>query len=185
VLGVHQDVRRRVGSGFAEPGLRIVLLGETRAELGGSLWAWLRHGHLGGQPPAADLEAERLLADVLVGAIAQRLLSAAHDLSDGGLAAGLAEACLAGGTGCSVTLPGEAATFLFSESAGRAIVAVRSGAEADFAAACASAGQSATVLGETGGTELRVSGTDGASLVTVPLAELAKVHRRALPALFG
>jgi phosphoribosylformylglycinamidine synthase subunit PurL len=185
VLGVHQDVRRRVGSGFAEPGLRIVLLGETRAELGGSLWAWLRHRHLGGQPPAADLKAERLLADVLVSAIAQGLLSAAHDLSDGGLAAALAEACLAGGTGCSVRLPGEAATFLFSESAGRAMVAVRMGAEADFAAACASAGQPATVLGETGGTELRVSGADGASLVTVPLAELATVHRQALPALFG
>jgi phosphoribosylformylglycinamidine synthase subunit PurL len=185
VLGVHQDVRRRVGSGFAEPGLRIVLLGETRAELGGSLWAWLRHGHLGGRPPAADLEAERLLADVLVGAIAQGLLSAAHDLSDGGLATAMAEACLAGGTGCSVTLPGEAATFLFSESAGRALVAVRSGAEADFVEACASVGQPATVLGETGGTELRISGTDGASLIRVPLAELAKVHRQALPALFG
>jgi phosphoribosylformylglycinamidine synthase subunit PurL len=185
VLGVHQDVRRRVRSGFAEPGLRIVLLGETRAELGGSLWAWLRHGHLGGRPPAVDLEAERLLADVLVSAIARGLLSASHDLSDGGLAVALAEACLAGGTGCSVTLPADPAAFLFSESAARAIVAVRAEAAADFAAACESAGQAATVLGETGGTELAISGPDGASLVAVPLTELTRVHRQALPALFG
>ena len=217
VLGVHQDVRRRVRSGFTEPGLQIALLGETRAELGGSLWAWLRHGHLGGRPPAVDLEAERVLADVLVTAIARGLVSAAHDLSDGGLATALAESCLSGGTGCSVTLPADQlpATFLFSESAGRAIVAVRKGAEADFAAACASAGQPATVLGLTGGTELLISGVrqassgdaspdeagrdeagpdeagpdeagpDEATTVAVPLTELAQVHRRALPALFG
>jgi phosphoribosylformylglycinamidine synthase subunit PurL len=202
VLGVHQDVRRRVRSGFTETGLQIVLLGETRAELGGSLWAWLRHGHLGGRPPAVDLEAERVLADVLVNAIAHGLVSAAHDLSDGGLAVALAESCLSGGTGCSVTLPADqpAGTFLFSESAGRAIVAVRAGAEEDFAATCAAAGQPATVLGRTGGTHLLVSwpheastveastveaNTVEASTVTVPLAELAQVHRRALPALFG
>ena len=88
VLGVHDDVRRRVRSGFSQPGASIVLLGETRPEFGGSLWAWLRHGHLGGRPPAVDLEAERALADVLVDAAARGLVVAAHDLSDGGLAIG-------------------------------------------------------------------------------------------------
>ena len=121
VLGVHDDVRRRVPSGFSLPGASVVLLGETAAEFGGSLWAWLRHGHLGGLPPAVDLEAERALADVLITAAARGLIVAAHDLSDGGLAVALAESCLAGGTGCAVTLPADAATFLFSESAGRAV----------------------------------------------------------------
>ena len=133
VLGVHDDVRRRVPSGFSLPGASIVLLGETRAEFGGSLWAWLRHGHLGGRPPAVDLEAERTLADVLITAAARGLSTAGHDLSDGGLAMALAEACLSGGMGCTVTLPADAAAFLFSESSGRAIVAVRPGAEAEFA----------------------------------------------------
>ncbi len=180
VLGVHDDVRRRVSSGFSLPGASIVLLGETRAEFGGSLWAWLRHGHLGGLPPAVDLEAERVLADVLITAAARGLVVAAHDLSDGGLAVALAEACLAGGTGCEVALPADAATFLFSESAGRAVVAVRPGAEADLAAVCQQAGVPATTLGETGGTALEVS-----SLFAVALDELAGVHRGALPALFG
>ena len=180
VLGVHDDVRRRVPSGFSLPGASIVLLGETAAEFGGSLWAWLRHGHLGGLPPAVDLEAERALADVLITAAARGLIVAAHDLSDGGLAVALAESCLAGGTGCAVTLPADAATFLFSESAGRAVLAVRPGAEADLAALCAEAGVPATTLGETGGTALEVSG-----LFAVPLDELAGVHRGALPALFG
>jgi phosphoribosylformylglycinamidine synthase subunit PurL len=180
VLGVHDDVRRRMPSGFRVPGASVVLLGETTAEFGGSLWAWLRHGHLGGLPPAVDLEAERVLADVLITAAARGVIVAAHDLSDGGLAVALAESCLAGGTGCAVTLPADAATFLFSESAGRAVVAVRPGAEAEFAALCGQAGVPATTLGETGGTALEIGG-----LFAVSLEELAGVHRGALPALFG
>jgi phosphoribosylformylglycinamidine synthase II len=180
VLGVHDDVRRRVRSGFSEAGDTIVLLGQTGTDFGGSLWAWLRHSHLGGLPPAADLEAERALADVLVTAAARGLLSAAHDLSDGGLGVALAESCLSGGTGCAVTLPGDPATLLFSETAGRAVVAVRAGEGAEFARLCADGGVPATVLGQTGGTELQVTG-----MFSVPLGELAAVHRQALPALFG
>ena len=180
VLGVHDDVRRRVPSGFSQAGAAIVLLGEARAEFGGSLWAWLRHGHLGGRPPAVDLEAERALADLLVTAAARGLLLAAHDLSDGGLAITLAEACMSGQTGCSVQLPADATTFLFSESSGRVLVAVRPGAEAEVADLCGRTGVPAATLGMTGGTDLDVRG-----LFTVPLAELADVHRGALPALFG
>ena len=180
VLGVHDDVRHRVRSGFSEPGASIVVLGETRPEYGGSLWAWLRHGHLGGLLLAVDLEAERALAGVLADAAARDLVVSAHDVSDGGLATALAESCLAGGTGCTVTPPPDAASFLFSESAARAVVAVRPAAAAELASLCAQAGVPATVIGETGGSALEVAG-----LFSVPLAELAEVHRAALPALFG
>ncbi|HEY2640147.1 MAG TPA: phosphoribosylformylglycinamidine synthase subunit PurL [Streptosporangiaceae bacterium] len=180
VLGVHSDVRRRVRSGFSLPGASLVLLGDTRDEFGGSLWAWLRHGHLGGRPPAVDLEAERALADLLVSAAAGGLLAAAHDLSDGGLAVALAESCLTGGTGCTVTLTGDPATLLFSESAARAVVAVQPGAEAEFARRCELAGAPAAVIGATGGTALEVTGR-----FRVGLDELAAAHRAALPALFG
>jgi phosphoribosylformylglycinamidine synthase subunit PurL len=180
VLGVHADVRRRVQSGFGLPDATVVLLGETRAEFGGSLWAWLRHGHLGGRPPVVDLAAERSLAELLVAAGEQQLIAAAHDLSDGGLGLALAEACLAGGTGCSVTLPGDAATFLFSESAARAVVAVQPGADPAFARLCAAHGVPAADLGRTGGAALEIAG-----LFAVPLAELAQLHAQALPAQFG
>jgi phosphoribosylformylglycinamidine synthase subunit PurL len=180
VLGVHDDVRRRVPSGLGIAGARLMLLGSTRAEFGGSLWAWVAHNHLGGRPPAVDLPAEQALARVLCDAAARGLLAAAHDLSDGGLAVALAEACLAGGTGCTVTLPGDPFTLLFSESAARALVAVRPGAEQDFDATCSQAGLPAVELGQTGGTSLQVGG-----LFAVPLSELATAHRATLPALFG
>ncbi|HEX3491754.1 MAG TPA: phosphoribosylformylglycinamidine synthase subunit PurL [Streptosporangiaceae bacterium] len=180
VLGVHDDVRLRVGAGFTSAGDTLMLLGETRPEFGGSLWARVAHGHLGGRPPQVDLEAERALAQVLVTAAARGLLSAAHDLSDGGLAVALAESCLAGGLGAQVTLPGEPFTLLFSESAGRALVAIRPGREAEFAALRAEAGVPGDVIGRVGGDALEVAGS-----FAIGLDELGAAHRSTLPGLFG
>ena len=187
VLGVHDDVRRRVGLGFpagtdgaGEGSASIVLLGRTEPEFGGSAWAHVRHGHLGGRPPAPDLEAERRLAALLAAAAADVLLAAAHDLSDGGLAVALAESCLRGGVGCRVGLPGDPFTWLFSESAGRAIVVVRPGAEPAFGRLAAEHGVPGVAIGTVGGDSLTVTGS-----FTIPLAELAAVHVQALPALFG
>jgi phosphoribosylformylglycinamidine synthase subunit PurL len=185
VLGVHQDVRHRLTIGFGRDGESVLLLGRTAAEFGGSAWAQVTHGHLGGRPPAVDLAAERALAAVLTAAASGGLLSAAHDLSDGGLAMALAECCLAGGRGCRVTLPGDPFTLLFSESAARAVVAVRPGSEAAFAALLETHSVPSTVLGITGGASLDISGSGAGASFTIPLDELAGVHRAALPALFG
>jgi phosphoribosylformylglycinamidine synthase II len=180
VLGVHDDVRRRLSIGFGVPDASLVLLGRTDAEFGGSAWAHVRHGHLGGRPPAPDQAAHPRQAGLLAAAASAGLLSAAHDLSDGGLAVALAESCLRGGTGCRVRLPGDTFTALFSESAARAVVAVRLGSEAAFAALRAAHGVPGETIGRTAGDDLVVEGW-----FTIPLAELAAVHAAALPALFG
>jgi phosphoribosylformylglycinamidine synthase len=180
VLGVHDDVRRRVGIGFRDVPADLVLLGRTAPEFGGSAWAHVRHGHLGGRPPAPDLDAERRLAGLLAAAAADGLLSAAHDLSDGGLAVALAESCLRGGTGCAVRLTEDPFTALFSESAARAVVAVRPGGETAFGQLAEAHGVPAAAMGRTGGDSLTVDGC-----FAIPLAELAAVHTRTLPALFG
>jgi phosphoribosylformylglycinamidine synthase II len=180
VLGVLDDVRHALPIGFPRAGLQLVLLGTTAAEFGGSAWAQLAHGHLGGRPPAADLAADRAAAALLAAAAPAGLLAAAHDLSDGGLAIALAECCLAGRAGCRVELPGDPFTLLFSESSARLVVAVAPGAEAAFAALCEQHAVPATVLGTAGGDSLAVTG-----LFAVPLAELAEAHQRVLPALFG
>ena len=180
VLGVHDDVRRRLSIGFGVPDAPLVLLGRTEAELGGSAWAHVRHGHLGGRPPVPDLAAEQRLAGLLAAAAEAGLLSAAHDLSDGGLAVALVESCLRGGTGCRVRLPGDTFTALFSESAARAVVAVRPGAESAFAELGVAHGVPGETIGRTGGDDLVVEGW-----FMIPLTELSAVHAAALPALFG
>jgi phosphoribosylformylglycinamidine synthase len=180
VLGVLDDVRRRLSIGFARPGGQLVLLGATTSEFGGSAWAQVAHGHLGGLPPAVNFAAERGVAVVLADAAQAGLLDAAHDISDGGLAIALAESCLAGGQGCRVRLPGDPFVALFSESAARVVAAVRPGSEAEFAALCAAHAVPAQALGTVGGAGLEVAGE-----FTVPLDELAAAHRQPLPALFS
>ena len=180
VLGVHDDVRRRLSIGFGARGAELVLLGRTEAEFGGSAWAHALHGHLGGRPLAPDLAAEQRLAGLLAAAASAGLLAAAHDLSDGGLAVALAESCLRGGTGCRVRLLGDPFTALFSESAARAVVAVRPGVFAGFDALRAAHGVPGVTIGRTGGEDLVVE-----DCFAIPLAELAAVHAAALPALFG
>ncbi|GAB3407293.1 phosphoribosylformylglycinamidine synthase subunit PurL [Flindersiella endophytica] len=182
VLGVIDDVRKRTPSGWSKPGAQVFLLGETREEFGGSEWAHVVHGHLGGLPPAVDLAAERALAEVLIEAGAGDLLEAAHDLSDGGLAQALVEACLRRGVGAQVTLPeGDAFTALFSESAARAVVAVRGEQEAAGLRALAERhGVTVTAIGTTTDRDaLEIEGH-----FEISLAELRDVWSKPLPALF-
>ena len=180
VLGVHDDVRRRLSIGFGAVDAELVLLGRTGPEFGGSAWAHVLYGHLGGRPPVPDLDAEQRLAGLLAAAASAGLLAAAHDLSDGGLAVALAESCLRGGTGCRVRLPGDPFTVLFSESAARAVVAVRPGVLAGFDALREAYEVPGEVIGRTGGEDLVVE-----DWFAIPLAELAAAHAGALPALFG
>jgi phosphoribosylformylglycinamidine synthase len=182
VLGVIEEVSRRTPMGFATAAT-LILLGETREEFGGSEWAWTVHGHLGGRPPAVDLDRERLLAGILVDAARDGLLAAAHDLSDGGLAQALVESCLRGGAGARVVLPEGADPFvwLFSESAGRALVAVPHTELASFTDLCTARGMPWTRIGAadpaTGTLEI-------AGAFSVPLAELRAAWTATLPALF-
>jgi phosphoribosylformylglycinamidine synthase len=176
VLGVHEDVRRRIPGGWRADGERVLLLGETRPEFGGSAWASVVHGHLGGKPPVADLAAERRLGELL--ASLTGLVSSAHDLADGGLAQTLAESALRYGVGARLRLDADPFTALFSESAARAVVTT-SDPDAVRAAARA-AGVPVTDLGTTGGDTLNVEG-----LLDLRIAELRAAWSATLPALFG
>src|SRR5690606_8848285 len=80
VLGVLENVARRVPMGFSGEGDPIFLLGTTHEEIGGSEWAHVVHQHLGGAPPAVDFAAEQRLAALLAEAASLGYLTAAHDL---------------------------------------------------------------------------------------------------------
>jgi phosphoribosylformylglycinamidine synthase len=175
VLGLLDDVRRTARTGFRRSGDIVLLLGETRAELAGSVWAEVAGAPLGGRPPAVDLRAEQRLWDVL----ACGLTTSVHDLSDGGLAVALAESVVRRGVGARVTLPGEdPVVALFSESTGRVLVTVPPEDEDAFLARCSDV--PVARLGVVGGTALQVAGVGEWGL-----AELRDAAERTLPALFG
>jgi phosphoribosylformylglycinamidine synthase subunit PurL len=182
VLGVLNNVAERVPMGLRTETDVLFLLGETRTELSGSEWAWVTHQHLGGSPPQVDLAGEKLLAQVIAAAAERGHLSAAHDLSDGGLAQALVEATLRYGMGAVIALPDEPDPFaaLFSESTARALVAVPLGREKAFTALVEEHGLRYTVLGVVGGSSLEFR-----NQFSIPLDELRTAWTSTLPALFG
>ncbi|KJK53023.1 phosphoribosylglycinamide synthetase [Lentzea aerocolonigenes] len=182
VLGVIDDVRRRIPTGIgAEAGETLLLLGETRDEFGGSEWAHHVHGHLGGLPPKVDLQREKLLGQVLVAGSRDGMVSAAHDLSEGGLAQTLVETCLIGEVGARVFLQGDLFTELFSESAGRVLVAVPRTEEQRFTDMCTARRLPWRKVGvvDPGSKALEIQG-----LGELPLDELREAWEGTLPALF-
>ena len=180
VLGVLADVRRRQPIGFAAPDEVVLLLGETRDELGGSEWAHHVHGHLGGLPPRVDLAAEKALGSLMAAAADDGSVTAAHDVSDGGLAQTLVEMVLRHGVGAAVTLGPDPFVALFSESVARAVVTVPADRVADLEASATSYGVPVTRLGTTGGETLAVQG-----VLTVGFDELRTAHEGTLPAFFA
>ena len=185
VLGLIDDVARRIPTGIGHTaGETLILLGDTHDELDGSTWAQVVHDHLGGVPPRVDLAREQLLADVLLAGSRDGMISAAHDLSEGGLAQAVVEMALAGETACRVLLPEGADPFvaLFSESTGRILVAVPRSEEPRFTSTCTMRGLPWTRIGvvDDGSDSLDVQGH-----FTVPLTELRETFEATLPALFG
>ncbi|RII12002.1 Phosphoribosylformylglycinamidine synthase 2 [Streptomyces sp. YIM 130001] len=182
VLGVIDDVARRTPIAFRESGQLLYLLGDTRQEFGGSAWSDVVHGHLGGLPPKVDLGREQLLAEILISASRDGMIDAAHDLSDGGLVQAVTESCLRGGNGARLVVPDglDAFTLLFSESAGRAVVAVPRSEELRFTDMCGARGLPATRIGVVDGDAVEVQGE-----FTLSLAELRSAHQETVPSLFA
>ena len=185
VLGVIDDVSRRLPTGLGgEPGETLLLLGDTHDEFDGSIWAQVTGDHLGGLPPRVDLAREKLLAEVLTAASRDGLVSAAHDLSEGGLIQAVVESALAGETGCRIVLPEnvDPFVFLFSESAGRVLVAVPRTEESRFRSMCEARGLPVTRIGvsDDGSDSVEVQ-----DLFTVTLDELRTTSEKVLPGLFG
>jgi phosphoribosylformylglycinamidine synthase II len=188
VLGIIDDVARRIPSGWQDIGENIYLLGTTATELSGSAWADTIHNHLGGRPPAVDLAGEKALAGLLHAGAQQELISSAHDLSSGGLAQALTEAVTRFGVGARVWLSEimerdgvDAASALFSESTGRVLVTVPREDDVRFRGLCEGRGYPVMRIGVTD-TEptLEVQG-----FFSLTVAELRETARATLPAYFG
>ncbi|WP_435298691.1 phosphoribosylformylglycinamidine synthase subunit PurL [Timonella sp. A28] len=192
VLGVLDDVRHSVTSGFRTEGDVLFLLGTTRDELDGSAWADVAHKHLGGVPPIVNFSAEKALAGVLINAARDSLVTAAHDLSEGGLVQAVLESAIRFGTGARINVADVVArdgisefAALFSESTARAVVAVPRGEIARFQDACVGRGVPFLKIGETGHDVDGQQAVEVEGLFTIPVAEAQDVFTQTLPKLFG
>jgi phosphoribosylformylglycinamidine synthase len=188
VLGVIDDVARRVPSGWQDDGNNLYLLGVTRDELDGSVWADVVHSHLGGRPPKVDLAYEKKLAELLHGASLQGLIASAMDLSEGGLAQALTESVLRFNMGARVWITEicerdgvDRTSALFSESTGRVLVSVGREDDVKFVGLCEARGIPVLRIGVTDDTdELAIQ-----DLATWKLNDLRAPWVNTLPELFG
>jgi phosphoribosylformylglycinamidine synthase len=163
------------------PGNLLLLVGVTKAELGGSEWLDLL-GLEGGDVPRPDLESAPTCLRKLHKATKLRQVRACHDLSEGGLAVAVAEMCMAGGVGADVDLQvidreayGEAydpdATLLFSESCTRFLVEVEQGKKFNFQTSMM--GIAATPIGRISKKDrLTIKGVSGRTLVDLGVEDL-------------
>ncbi len=189
-LGKLDDVARRTPSGWREDadGQATTLSGKTFDELDGSEFANLR-GHLGGLPPKVDLEVEKELGEILINASRDGMIDAAHDLSEGGLAAALSEMVLRYGVGARVALDDikkrdglDSFTTLFSESQSRAVVAVPRSEEVRFNDMTSARGVTVARLGivDAQSKALEVQGE-----FTVSVEDLREAHEGTMTKYFG
>jgi phosphoribosylformylglycinamidine synthase II len=178
LLGVIDELDDRPPPAALHDGRRIVVLGETAPELGGSEWASVVHGLDGGMPPQADLAAARAVHELVRGLVADGVVDGVHDCSDGGLAVTLAEMAIAGECGFEVTIGG--ALQCFSESASRVVCAVDPLLLGQVLARANAGGVTATEIGEARGDRLIATGA-----FDVPLADATRAWRDAIPNAMG
>ncbi len=185
IVGQLAEPTHRLRSGFVREGDAIVHLGlPSRGALGGSEYWVSKTGYVGGEPVGIDLAAEVALQRALRTLARGGLLSSAHDVSDGGLGACLAEACIANGLGCRVRLPGDAgvapAARLFAEEPTRVIVSFPAVDVDRVRRVCEAHEVPWEVLGEVFGDRMIVEGA-----LDLSVAELATLHHRALEPIVG
>jgi phosphoribosylformylglycinamidine synthase len=193
-IGIVPDVRATVTMDLKAPGNVLYLLGTTRRELGGSLWAEV-HGQQGGSVPRVDLARGPGLFRALHEVMRMGLIRSCHDLSEGGLAVALAEMALAGGLGAAVSLgevpcaddATDSFSLLFSESPTRFVLEVAAEDCSRVEELLRSwplgrLGEVGPGRGAAGGSRprLRIEGRDGSILVDAPMDEIKEAWQRSL-----
>jgi phosphoribosylformylglycinamidine synthase II len=185
-VGLLGDWEKSATIAFKAEGEAIVLIGHSDSHVGQSLWLDVCHGRRDGTPPPVDLAAEKRAGECVRNLIAEGLVTAVHDCSDGGAAVAVAEMALAGNMGLEMTIveqipnPG---AILFGEDQGRFIVT--SSDEAQVRAAANAAGLFAVNIGTTGGDSLRFDLLSRGGVQSVSLTGLRAAHEGFFPALMA
>jgi phosphoribosylformylglycinamidine synthase len=181
-VGVIDNLERRATADTLRPGDVLVLIGDVSGHLGQSVYARDLFG-LGGAAPAVDLALEKKHGDFVRALIADGLMRACHDLSDGGLAIAAAEMALASDVGVQLGYQGDLsdAQFLFGEDQARYLAGLATNRMEEFDKRARAAGAPFLVVGEAGGREISFLGASG-NRERVSLEDLRKAHESWLPA---
>ena len=183
-VGLLADWSTSATIAFKAAGEDVVLIGHTIGHVGQSLWLREIHGREEGPPPPVDLGVERRAGELIRDLIAEGLVTAVHDCSDGGAAVAVAEMALAGNIGMTMPvvpqIPNPCA-LLFGEDQGRYVVTARDGAA--VRARATAANLFSIPIGMTGGDALAFDLIDRGGLQSILLADLRAAHEGFFPEL--
>jgi phosphoribosylformylglycinamidine synthase II len=184
MVGLVHDVDHITTQGFKKEGDVIILVGDTKAELGGSELLYVLNGSAEGRPPQIDLATEKKTLSAILTAIQGGLVASAHDLSEGGLAVALAESAISGGIGAEVNVATDLRPdhLLFSESQSRILLSATPEKAAALQAHLNEQGVVNAAIGTVKGSSLTIN-VNGKSGVNAPVQQLEKVWKDAIPCL--
>ncbi|MEO1023012.1 MAG: phosphoribosylformylglycinamidine synthase subunit PurL [Bacteroidota bacterium] len=180
MLGVIEDVEAHTTTpGFKTEGDAILFVGADRKGLGGSEYLKTIHGVTSGDAPELDLELEVNLQAAVLEAIQKGWITAAHDISDGGLAITLAEMSIFGGKGATLSLNAFSTSLhetAFSEAQSGIVLSVSKNNVAPVTDHLTNAGLTVHALGTVGGDVLELEG-----IMSLSIAEMTQKHERTIP----
>jgi len=187
IVGIVKDCAKATGPGFKQEGDSIVLLGENRAELGGSEYLKILFNLEKGTPPSIDLELEKRVQEVCLKAIEQGIVRSAHDTSEGGLAVCLAECSFLSEDriGCEVDLHEDlhADDLLFGECQSRIVISVKKRSVKELLALAQKMRVKAAVIGTTEGNRIVIRNR-GRGLIHLPVRDGFRAWKNAIPEAF-
>ncbi|XGV88915.1 MAG: phosphoribosylformylglycinamidine synthase subunit PurL [Limnothrix sp. BL-A-16] len=179
MVGLVEDIATVTGQGFQSAGDRIYLLGATApVTLGASDYLAAIHNTIAGRPPVVEFDRERAVQAACRNGIRQGWIRSAHDCAEGGLAVTLAESCISGNLGATVTIdPGSDRwdAALFGEGGARIVVSVAGDRAAEFETwLTEQLGSDWAQLGTVGGDRLVINAPDGATALDAALATMTE-----------
>ena len=126
MVGLLDSVEQRITSDFKASGDIVLLLGESKEEIGASEAFYILTAEDAGEVPYIDLAAEKALQQCLITGAKQGLIQSAHDCSEGGLSVALVESAIQGNLGVEIAIEGtiSEAAILFGETQSRVVVTV-------------------------------------------------------------
>jgi phosphoribosylformylglycinamidine synthase subunit PurL len=187
IVGLLDDASRTVTRLFKSDAASVVLLGESRGELGGSEYLAVLHDRVAGPAPELDLAREQAVQQLVIRAIREGLVESAHDCAEGGIAVALAECCFDTPFGILADLASvedvpqacRVNATLFGESASRIVVSSRAETTSELLRLAAGLGVPARVIGKTGGQRIAIT-VDGAAAIDVAAADAERTWATAI-----
>ena len=178
MVGVLNDINKRLTSFFQQEGDIIALIGDNKGELGGSEYIKTIHNKVAGSIPSISPQSVKDVASLLVELADSELLHCAHDISDGGLAVALAECCFANEIGAEITISSELRNdaMLFGESRPLVVISFPGQSQSSILELCKNKNIPVSIIGKTGGSNLKIN-----DLINCSVSELRDIYESAIP----